>query len=346
MRILAIIKYPPIEGGVSAQSYWLCHALATAGHSVRVITNAAEVEATYKIHMRPLDMQRLTRTMESGGSVEVRWTSPWARTRWHFTPENNPSVSRLATVALDNALQWCPDLIYAWYLEPYGVAASLVSLLTGLPVVVQHAGSDRYNLTRNEELGGLYRTLLRQANTVAKSGGNYAGLGIVGHQSRRLSSKYFLPSEFAPDGPTLDLGELLQEVADRGDRTENDLDTSPLDPDRAIVGCYGKVGRAKGTFELLEAYASSCRLRESSQLVMMSGGLFLPAVRKRIVQLGLEENVRLVPFLPHWRVPEFIRLCSVVAFLERDFPIVQHGPTVAGEVRRGDLRQAEEAPSR
>ena len=49
MRICAIVKYPPIQGGVSAQSYWLCRGLAEAGHDVHVVTNADEVEGDYRL---------------------------------------------------------------------------------------------------------------------------------------------------------------------------------------------------------------------------------------------------------------------------------------------------------
>jgi hypothetical protein len=39
-----------------------------------------------------------------------------------------------------------------------------------------------------------------------------------------------------------------------------------------------------------------------------------------------------LPFLPHWRVPEFIRRCAAVCCLEQDFPIAIHTPIMAREV--------------
>jgi hypothetical protein len=44
MRICFIGKYPPIQGGVSAQTYWAVRGLAERGHEVCVVTNADEVE--------------------------------------------------------------------------------------------------------------------------------------------------------------------------------------------------------------------------------------------------------------------------------------------------------------
>jgi len=48
--------------------------------------------------------------------------------------------------------------------------------------------------------------------------------------------------------------------------------------------------------------------------------------------LGLQDHVVQLPFLPNWRVPEFIRRCDAVCALEQDFPIVFHSPVVAREV--------------
>ena len=40
----------------------------------------------------------------------------------------------------------------------------------------------------------------------------------------------------------------------------------------------------------------------------------------------------LIPVIPHWKVPEFIRACDAVCFLERNFPIKIHTPTVPREI--------------
>jgi hypothetical protein len=44
VRICIVGKYPPIQGGVSAQTYWAARGLAAGGHDVSVVTKAAEVE--------------------------------------------------------------------------------------------------------------------------------------------------------------------------------------------------------------------------------------------------------------------------------------------------------------
>jgi hypothetical protein len=46
----------------------------------------------------------------------------------------------------------------------------------------------------------------------------------------------------------------------------------------------------------------------------------------------LKGRTVILPPLPPWRVPSFIRACSAVAFLENRFPIDFHGPQVPREV--------------
>ncbi len=49
-------------------------------------------------------------------------------------------------------------------------------------------------------------------------------------------------------------------------------------------------------------------------------------------ELGLTDRVLQIPFLPHWRVPEFLRGCLAVCCLEQDFPIGFHSPIIPLEV--------------
>src|SRR5262249_33854397 len=99
-------------------------------------------------------------------------------------------------------------------------------------------------------------------------------------------------------------------------------------------GIYGKIGAAKGSFALLEAMARLKSDGVNAGLVALAHGL--PPIekqfRERAVALDLEDRVLQLPFVPHWRVPEFLRGCRAVCCLEQEFPIVFHTPIVAREV--------------
>ncbi|HEX5294747.1 MAG TPA: glycosyltransferase [Streptosporangiaceae bacterium] len=329
MRICAVVKYPPIQGGVSAQSYWLCRALAEKGHDVTVVTNAAEVEPGYRIWLEAADLGRLQGRFPGGGRLDVVWTSPWDEGRWHHIPAGNPASERLASLAAETVRQRGSDLILSYYLQPYGIAAAYASRVTGVPFVTRHAGSDRYALMKNPELGPVYRQVLREAGGIIANGDTLAGFGIPAARLIDGPAVSFMPESFAPDGAALG----IQAAIDRMARLGCPAITSRarLAAGRPVIGLYGKVGRAKGTMALLEA-AAAVKPGRRPAIVMMGGGILMPRVRQAVDSLGLAADVWTLPFLPHWRVPEFIRACDVIAVLEHGFPIPQHGPSLMREV--------------
>src|SRR5437016_825967 len=105
--------------------------------------------------------------------------------------------------------------------------------------------------------------------------------------------------------------------------------------DQPYFGIYGKLGENKGTFALLSALH---RVKErggiSIGLVALAHGQ--PQIetrfRARVQELGLTDRILQIPFLPHWRVPEFLRGCLAVCCLEQDFPIGFHTPVIPLEV--------------
>ena len=120
MRVLVIGKYPPIEGGVSAQTYWVCNALAERGHRVEVVTDAAEVEDMYRIWLRRDDLKRLNNCQvddNDGGYVHVRWSATWDDRIWHHVPSGNPKVTKLVGMALEVVRNSNIDVIWTPYLR-------------------------------------------------------------------------------------------------------------------------------------------------------------------------------------------------------------------------------------
>ena len=88
-----------------------------------------------------------------------------------------------------------------------------------------------------------------------------------------------------------------------------------------LLGVYGKLGSEKGSFALLEMMENLKQKGQEAGLLCMSHGW--PEVeqkfRARASELGLKGDVLQIPFLPHWRVPEFIRRCVAVCCFEQGF---------------------------
>jgi glycosyltransferase involved in cell wall biosynthesis len=329
MKLCVIGKYPPIQGGTSTQTYWFCRLFADRGHHVHVVTNASEVEPGYRAWFLPGDEEQLQGSTRAGGELTLAASQDWDPRRFQYIPAGNPAVTRLAAMATEIVREKRCDLIFAWYLEPYGIAASLTAAWTGVPYVVRYAGSDRSCLMPHPEAGLAYKEVMRQAAGVLTMGEDLSGFGIPADRAVEAPGRY-LPPDFAPWTSAADLDAIIREL--RGMDCPYLRNTRPLDPALPVVGMYGKVGATKGTFDLLQAATLLHRRGSPVQVVIMGGGTMWPLMLTAIADAGLDEVVWTLPFLAPWRVPGFIRACTAVCFLEHDFAVVQHTPAVAAEV--------------
>ncbi len=333
MRICLIGKFPPIQGGVSMRTYWAAHALAARGHEVHVVTNAKEVQPPFRMHMREQDWRRCEATYGSG-SVTVHWTDPVNRSQ-AYIPMASPFVSKLAGIALRLHSERPFDVIHSFYLEPYGVAAHVAAQMTGLPHVTRTAGSDAGHLWRHPQLEALYDHVLRSAAGVITGKAVAARAVQRGVAADRIAfaGSVVVPEDvFTPVGPSLDLAALRAEVAPDPDL--RDLLWGGFTGDRPYFGIYGKLGESKGSFALLAALRRLKQAGLDVGLVALAHGP--PAVEDRFRaqarDFGLADRILQLPFVPHWRVPEFIRGCLAVCCLEQDFPIGFRTPIVLREV--------------
>jgi glycosyltransferase involved in cell wall biosynthesis len=333
MKICIVGKFPPIQGGVSMRTYWTAHALAARGHDVHVVTNAKEVRPPFRMHMRVEDWQQCEPKFADGG-VTVHWTDPIDRSQSHI-PMASPFVSKLATLAAHAQGSRPFDVIYSHYMEPYGIAGHLAAQMTGAPHVVRMAGSDAGRLWHHPQFEALYDHVLRAAAIVIATGTVAARAVRRGVDTARIApgGAYPLPAElFTPAGPALDLPALRRELA-RDPEVGEQL-WGGFAGDRPYFGVYGKLGERKGSFALLGALQRIAQAGADVGLVALAHGNadVEHRFRARAVELGLADRILQLPFLPHWRVPEFLRGCLAVCCLEQDFPIGFHSPVVAREV--------------
>ncbi len=331
-----IIKYPPIQGGVSRHGYWLARDLAERGHQIFVVTNAAEVEDEYRIYMDEDDRDWYEpRFEDSGGFIKVRNSQPVNKNLIHI-PFTNPFVTKLASIATQVIRRHNCQIIFSYYLQPYGLAAYLASQWTGVPYVVRHAGSDLGRLMRQRDLTTAYREVMKAAACVwtgLNDSNSFLAMGVREERIWRGQANS-LARIFNPQTPPLDLNELLKKLATvESEHVQGVLtNTASLDLSKPTIGIYGKVGEVKGSFDLLSALR---RLKQEGldfNFVALTQGRDFPSFKAAIREHGLQERTWTFPFIPNWRVPGFIRACAAVCFLERDFPISFHGPGIPKEI--------------
>jgi glycosyltransferase involved in cell wall biosynthesis len=315
------------------RTYWTARALAERGHEVHVVTNAKEVRSPFRMHMREADWQRCAPSFATG-SLTVHWTDPVDRSQ-SYIPMASPFVSKLAAIAAAVHSEQPFDIIFTHYMEPYGVAGHLASQMAGVPHVIRMAGSDAGRLWHHPQFEALYDHVLRSAEVVI-AGGPVAERAVErGVKPARIAfgGGYVLPENlFTPEGPALGL-ELLRSEIESDPQTRGQL-WGGFAGKGPYFGIYGKLGENKGSFALLEAMHRLKFAGLDIGLVALAHGR--PEVeahfRRRAQQLDLVDRVLQIPFVPHWRVPEFLRGCLAVCCLEQNFPIGFHTPIIPREV--------------
>lgn len=297
MKILQISKYPPIQGGVSAECFWLAQTLSELGHSILVLTNSEEVEPEYKVEWTDVDKAFCDKRR---GDHPVIVVSTVHDDNHYYIPRGTPIVSKLVSKGLELIADFKPDFIFSSYLEPYGVAGAFLSAVTGIPHATTHAGSDVGRLMKTDGLAKCYEMIFQRACAVVTNRGDELGIlpeKRVPVQSVRLRPELFYPKPRSSNGTI-------------------------------VLGVYGKVGRQKGTSELLTVTSRLIAKGMNIELRCLWGGKGMGAVMQTISSLGLERDVHVSSFVPHWRVPEFIWGCDAIMFLENNFPILEHYPLV------------------
>ncbi|MCA9683133.1 MAG: glycosyltransferase [Myxococcales bacterium] len=330
MRICALIKYPPIQGGVSSRSFWLTRGLAELGHEVHVVTHADHVEDEYRIELLDDDMPWLEYDPEGPGCVRLHQLQHDSR-RYTHIPQGPMFTERLASLATQVVRRYDCELIYSYYFQPFGVAAHLASTWTGVPYTVQHAGSDLGRLMIQPDVHLAYREVITRADAVLTASPRcFLAMGVDA-EALYSPQKFTLPTErFSPTTAPMDLRAHITAVAGRGHEVGPAAEA--FDPALPTVGIYGKLGEAKGSYDLLHALAGLRRQGLRFNFMAMTRGRELPRYRQEIAALGLGECTWVLPFIAHHKVPAFIRACTAVTFLERDFPIVFHTPTIPTEI--------------
>lgn len=335
MKICMVGKYPPIEGGVSARNYWIARGLAERGHEVHLVTNADEVEPAYRMYLEEDDRAWFEPRFEgSGGFVSLNNAEAYSPRKMSHIPLSNPFGTKLASVATDVVRQRDCELIFSYYFEPYGMAGYLASRWTGRPFVIQHAGSDLDRLMKVPDLSTAYREILNAADFVVAGTFQVNRFMAIGVDERRINSDLIFgvpTSIFNPTATTIDLSSFLR----RASRHISDTlkwRSDPIDLSKPTIGIYGKVGLAKGSYDLVTALSKLKRDGLDFNFLAMTQGTQCERFANYVREAGMEDRTWILPFLPHWKVPGFIQACTAVCFLERDFSIAIHGPTVPREV--------------
>ncbi len=308
MKILMICKYPPIQGGVSAEAYWTANAFSELGHSVFVLTNANEVEEAYRTELDTKDTA-LLRGFRIKDAIRLHSTE--LDKKHIYVPQNNPSISKLVSVGIGTIEEFRPDFIYSFYVEPYGVVAMILSRLMNLPYTIRHAGSDIGRLMLTEQLHMLYHKVFCGAQAVLTSEKHHQMFKEIGVTENRFVRPVSL-------------------------RLPGDIfHAEGRNPRSSIVkiGMYGKVGKAKGTQQAIEAIKVLSSQGTKLSFQAHWGGRDMFEYSTLVKASGMSLDIfQISRFIPQWKIPDFIRSRDIILFLENNFKIAFHTPGIPYEV--------------
>ena len=311
MKICMISKYPPIEGGVSARTYWLAKALGEQGVEVHVVTNAQEVEEEYRDRIQDGDPEY------SPPNVYVHSTNEKSNP-WHI-PFSKSYAERIANLAIEVIKKYDLQIIDSYYILPFVISGFLAKTITDIPQIMRHAGSDMGRLLSSPNFSTLFGAIFEKVDKIITYPDDKEEFIERGIPESRISITDRINVNlraFNPEVIPFDLSTYL----------EKDVGNTPV---ISFIGKIPYLWESKGIGELLEAIEG---IKEDFLLLFFSGGKGLPKVQQIVRDKGLEKRVVFLKFVPPWKVPSIMKKSTCVVVPEHDFPIPNHTPSIPGEV--------------
>jgi glycosyltransferase involved in cell wall biosynthesis len=168
-RIVLLSKYPPLEGGIAAKTYWLARGLAKRGHTIHVVTHGILAGQEYQI-------QGAESPPDTMPNLSVH--RPPDKIPWHI-PEDNEYALALLDTTLNVIREHRIQIIDTDYLVPYGIIGHLAKLITGVRHIIRHGGSDLEKFLKKRILGILLDEAIANADIVITEEGGEKILGAL-----------------------------------------------------------------------------------------------------------------------------------------------------------------------
>lgn len=290
MNILAITKFPPIQGGESNKAFYLFKELGNRGHQVFVVTNSNDVANKDKVQFSEKDFSYLTK------NNNLNIYNPEIDNIPSFIPQFDPKTEKLINEGLRIISEQKIDIIYGWYFLPYISAAYVLSKITSIPLVIQHAGSDLKRILPNRNLNFYFENIIREAFGILTY---YSCLPFFKNKRSDdiLIQKAGFPDIYNHEGTTVDF------------EKEFNIKCSP----NSTFLCLGKFSKGKGFYEIIEAFKKI----ENATLLILTPS-------RTNVEIEIPKNVFVLDAVAPWRVPEIIRSVKAVIVPEWNFGVEIH----------------------
>jgi glycosyltransferase involved in cell wall biosynthesis len=280
-RIICISKYPPLEGGIAAKTYWLCRALAERGHTVHVVTDGENIDADY---CSPAFQDQV-----SVNNLHIH--RPQEKIPWHIPNDPHRSLA-LLNAAMEVVDRHGADVIDTGYLIPYGLVGCLAGQMTGLPFLLRHGGSDLNKFLDKGIWANLLTKAFKEAGAIITDREHYEG--FCG-----LSKKIISIPPYVPD-PAL----------------FKPAPSEKSKPTLALIGKANYYWRHKGWHRAIEIMKS---LGDRFRYLIVSQGIGLKDFRK-FADDRIGSVIEWKEFVDPVEMPRLLQSVSGLFVLQNDLP--------------------------
>lgn len=343
MKILVSGKIPPIQGGVSRENWAACEQLARLGHLITIVTNAKSVEINFKQNLTSSDKDRIYKN-DCGTGVNVFDIGKIKNCG--IIPKSDFNNTRLVGALLEKYEEMQPDLIFGYYLEPYGVAAATVAKMTNCPYVLMHAGSDIGRFRQLPNVNIAFKFFAKDCLkffTTSQTERLSFDLNAIGLNSEKLKilGPSCLEEEYSSHPLKADFA--LQPFSSNYDSEEYEGSfipeiLAPLENNilsGKIFGILGKIHPTKCSSQIIDALENLLENGNDVSLLACVGGYtehLTEWFNKILSTTLLKHKTKIIPLMAPWNVPSFIDCCDSVFFLEHNFDLEYHSSRLPLEI--------------
>ena len=281
-RIALLSRYPPLEGGIAAKTYWLARGLGKRGHAIHVITHGVLAGQEYRIQgaESPPDVMPNLSVHRPPGDIP-----------WHI-PEDKEYALTLLDTTLSVIREHKIQILDTGYLVPYGIVGHLAKLITGVRHIIRHGGSDLEKFLKKRVLGALLDEAIASADMVITEKGGEKMLKAV------ASNLAYEPA-YVPD--------------------ESVFRQYVTQQPRWCLATIGKINYHWEHKALKSIVDVMVQLAPQFECLIVGQGKGLVDFRQSL-STKINNSFKWTPFVPPWQMPDLLNQLDAIFVFESELP--------------------------
>ncbi len=277
-----------------------------------VLTNALEVESTYRIPFH----KSLLKEYNNYPNLKIYNTDPLSNPS--FIPSYSLKSEKLINLGMHICEKFKIDLIECQYLLPYGYVAYYLSKKFNIPFILKHAGSDLRRLLPSPSIHFFLRDIILNSKKLITNIGLVPFFREMGMKEEKIevlnNQRAVNLSIFQPDG------EKIGNFEKEGGQVLK-------------LGLIGKPSREKGLYYFIEIIKRISELDGNvvGYITCSAYNENREQIRQIARNLKINDKIKLMNFQYPWNMPKLYRTLDIVICPEMGFGIDIHNTVIPRE---------------